>query len=296
MNPMGAQQTMQTMAVNYKLFRFVDLTAEPGKTYRYRVQVVMKNPNYNLQEQCLADIKSTGKKTLSSDWVEIGPVTIPREFQLLADSVTGGRNTEPKARMSVLALVKTTPPENSPMGADADYWLEAKQDQDIAIGGMPDFRSSSYKDVADPSADTKRDLDKATLDTHGATVVDLRNDDPLGTSRTKGPTEVLTIDDSGRLLLASSAADALVAKNYTDRTQPKESATPGETAPTPLKALPGPLTVVVARRGLFKVRERSGRVLQSCQIIVAARITANDHWSKSANFNSTLLRHPFRCI
>ena len=43
--------------VNYKLFRFFDLTAEPGHTYRYRVQLYLEDPN-NPQDSAAAPPES----------------------------------------------------------------------------------------------------------------------------------------------------------------------------------------------------------------------------------------------
>jgi hypothetical protein len=49
------------------LVRFLDVTVEPGKTYDYRVQIVMVNPNYKLTDQ-VAFPEIAREETLKSQW------------------------------------------------------------------------------------------------------------------------------------------------------------------------------------------------------------------------------------
>jgi hypothetical protein len=39
--------------IEYRLFRFTDYTVEPGKSYRYRVKLAIRNPNYQLLDKFL---------------------------------------------------------------------------------------------------------------------------------------------------------------------------------------------------------------------------------------------------
>ncbi|HVT29945.1 MAG TPA: hypothetical protein VHE81_18150 [Lacipirellulaceae bacterium] len=43
-----------TKGVDYYLLRFFDFTVEPGKKYKYRVKLVLQDPNYNLSQDMLA--------------------------------------------------------------------------------------------------------------------------------------------------------------------------------------------------------------------------------------------------
>ena len=79
-NPTGTPQAKPYDA----MFRFVDPTVEPGKTYRYRVQVRMANPNFGKKEDVafpsLAELKE-----LESSWpVDTPTITIPEEYFLYA--------------------------------------------------------------------------------------------------------------------------------------------------------------------------------------------------------------------
>lgn len=48
-------QGQPVVGLDYRLFRFVDTTVEPGKTYRYRVRLSLWNPNRDLEPRYLTD-------------------------------------------------------------------------------------------------------------------------------------------------------------------------------------------------------------------------------------------------
>jgi hypothetical protein len=241
--PAPAMTPDNTVVVDNKLFRFIDLTAEPGKTYRYRIQLVVNNPNFGLLPDCLQDANTAKAATLSSDWAVTGPVAIPRDWHLLADSVAVIGRNEPKAKLSVLAIVKAKPAtEGVSTPLTSDVPLEALKDlfgptELVPMGGIVDLHDLTFADIADvPEGGLKRKVEKVNIDTEQTTLLDLRNDDPLGTNpRSKGPTEMLFMDASGRLITADSAADSLVVKDYKERTAvPVNSMmTPSEPAPDP---------------------------------------------------------------
>jgi hypothetical protein len=214
------------VVVDNKLFRFIDSTAEPGKTYRYRIKLVVNNPNYGLLPDCL-DANVSKAATLYSDWAVTGPVTIPRDYRLLADSVSIAGRSEPKAKLTVLAIVKAKPAtEGVSTPLTGDVPLEALKElsgptEVIPMGGIVDLHDLAFGDIVDvPEGGLKRKVEKVSIDTDQTTLLDLRNDDPLGTNpRSKGPTEMLLMDSSGRLIAADSAADSLVVADYKERTK-----------------------------------------------------------------------------
>jgi hypothetical protein len=118
MNGAQAAQTLTPDVVN-KLFRFVDLTAVPGKTYRYRVQLWLANPNFvnpstqtstaPLMERHLAKPQLGKLARRETAWSEPSPpITIPSVHRILADSIVtaGGRGAEPRAKIDILRIVK----------------------------------------------------------------------------------------------------------------------------------------------------------------------------------------------
>lgn len=226
--PAPAMTPDNTVVVDNKLFRFIDLTAEPGKTYRYRIQLVVNNPNFGLLPDCLLDSNTAKVATLSSDWAVTGPVAIPRDSRLLADSVSVAvpGKSEPKAKLSVLAIVKAKPAtEGVSTPLTGEVPLEALKDlfgtnEVISMGGIVDLHDLMFDKVVDvPEGGLYRKVEKVTIDTDQTTLLDLRNDDPLAMNpKSKGPTEMLFMDSSGRLVTADSAADSLVVKDYKERT------------------------------------------------------------------------------
>lgn len=96
-----------TMRVpDHKLFRFIDRTVEPGKRYRYRVRLLLANPNYN-QPARLLERPELGKEYwIATPWSEPSNVVeVPRDDRVLVLGVkpSPGYQAEPTAKV---ALVK----------------------------------------------------------------------------------------------------------------------------------------------------------------------------------------------
>src|SRR5262249_46641669 len=84
--------------VDYCLLRFLDVTVEPGKSYRYRVKVKMANPNYSPEPGKRKDtyVQFAKDEVLTSDWAYVPQtVSVPAdEFLYAVDQ----RNVEPKLK------------------------------------------------------------------------------------------------------------------------------------------------------------------------------------------------------
>lgn len=92
--------------VPYRLFRFFDMHVQPGKHYRYRVKLMLDNPNYDLGVQYLAEESFREERWLVTEWSEpTGLISVPRDARVLLGSVKpppGGRVTrEPKATVGI---------------------------------------------------------------------------------------------------------------------------------------------------------------------------------------------------
>jgi hypothetical protein len=239
---MGAQSQVELPVDPFKLFRFVDLTAEPGKTYRYRVQVLLYNPNYGLREECL-DPKAIQAKSVNakftdwSPWVETAAVTVPSQFHILADSISGGSGRQPelKATVNLLAFAKT-PAESASGGTseNQDTWVEVvKSVPDLPLGGVAFLPEQDVDKVLDMSAETVRKVDKISIDTNQSMLIDMRNDKPLGDGKSKDATELLFVDSTGRVFEANRAADKLTLDDYQERTKAPDNASTGQETPMP---------------------------------------------------------------
>ena len=72
----------------YRLFRFFDFTVEPGKQYRYRVQLWWSNPNYGIPRQFLANADDSKETWVKTEWsLPTEPVAVPRDARVLAGEI-----------------------------------------------------------------------------------------------------------------------------------------------------------------------------------------------------------------
>ncbi len=71
------------------LFRYLDFSIEPGRQYRYRVQVEIENPNYGVPLDQLEDPSLGERMTLRTDWSEPSPpLAVPYDYYYFVDSVS----------------------------------------------------------------------------------------------------------------------------------------------------------------------------------------------------------------
>ena len=84
-SPAG-QSTASAGANQWLLFRFIDFTIEPGNTYRYRVQLTLKNPNFELPRQLLENGNSSlaEGEMRDAEWsLPTDPVPVPNDLSYL---------------------------------------------------------------------------------------------------------------------------------------------------------------------------------------------------------------------
>jgi len=56
----------------YCLFRFLDVTIEPGRTYEYRVKVAIANPSYNQPDRALTESVAQEPALVADEWTVVG--------------------------------------------------------------------------------------------------------------------------------------------------------------------------------------------------------------------------------
>ena len=84
-SPAG-QSTASAGGNQWLLFRFIDFTIEPGNTYRYRVQLTLKNPNFELPRQLLENGNSSlaEGEIRDAEWsLPTDPVSVPNDLSYL---------------------------------------------------------------------------------------------------------------------------------------------------------------------------------------------------------------------
>jgi hypothetical protein len=96
----------------YYLFRFFDHNVQPGKRYRYRVQLAITNPNYGQSPENVSkevrermNNKETWKEYLFSPWSQPSDVvTVPRDDRLLAVSVKPSPRNDGEPTAKIMAV------------------------------------------------------------------------------------------------------------------------------------------------------------------------------------------------
>lgn len=76
------------------LFRYLDFNVDPGKTYRYRVRLVLNNPNFgHLTSEANGEASVVAGETRETDWSDVTkPVTIERDVAYFVKDVDLRRN------------------------------------------------------------------------------------------------------------------------------------------------------------------------------------------------------------
>ena len=109
---------------DHHLFRFVDYTVEPGKRYRYRVKLLLHNPNVDLPDQYLKEPAVSHTPTLETDWSQPSPVvSVPRGYNVLVGPAVVKPTISPRtpkrrfASSVSIASVAARPPQRRPCNA-----------------------------------------------------------------------------------------------------------------------------------------------------------------------------------
>lgn len=226
--------------VKHKMVRFFDFTAQPGKSYRYRVRVMMEDPNRPLDknaepnprilDQAVADrlakiiaddeeyIKTSGKLRRTSwrqtDWSEpsnVVTVVSPERF-------AGGGATS--ARSVKLSLTGPTVELEEARGKmvtvvwDQRRATEVPAEREVLRGAFLSFTHTA--DVLQPLTLQIKRIEDYTFDTD-AFVADLRGGESLlvdvdKTSKEETPLpvpgEYLIVDGDGSLVVCNEVDDA----------------------------------------------------------------------------------------
>jgi hypothetical protein len=196
---MGGRMAQATREkIEHKLFRFFDFNVKPGKTYKYRVRLVLTNPNYAKPKRYLADPKLAAEEVLYTDWSESTPeVFVPSGSELLAGDVNP---KTPTAKVMVRQF-------------DQENAITAVHIFDMTRGSTANEKAVKVPTPARLGVSTSPEEEEIDFATN-ATVVDLAGGDklPAGT-RGKLPGRVLMMRSDGELALLSQFDDVTKFEN-----------------------------------------------------------------------------------
>ncbi len=98
------------------LFRYMDFTVESGKTYRYRVRLVLNNPNFgHLASEANGEAPVVEGETRTTEWSNItAPVTLEREVYYFVKDV------DPRIGKTKVSVYQWDPKLGTTVSADLD--------------------------------------------------------------------------------------------------------------------------------------------------------------------------------
>jgi hypothetical protein len=206
--PSTAQRTSLPTGVDHLLLRFFDFSVEPGKRYKYRVRLVLADPNSGLEERVLdstvldrqakewADDKARGRKDrrdyrMIEEWSEPSrTVGIPLEGGVrLAETKPAAEdkpNDEPVAKLLV---------ESFDLDADNNA-IQAATEKDLRRGYVANFivKDQEYLGPGGIWIDTMESFKFYT----GITLLDMEGGEQLAKDN-NAPARVLLMDPAGEL-------------------------------------------------------------------------------------------------
>jgi hypothetical protein len=95
--------------LKYKLFRFFDFDVEPGKHYRYRVALLLWNPNYKVEPQYLLSSDLGKSWYVETEYSEASDtITVLRDSEVLAGPVDPPIRVRPLAKVGILRFMVDT--------------------------------------------------------------------------------------------------------------------------------------------------------------------------------------------
>jgi len=127
----------------WRLFRFFDFTVQPGKRYRYHVQLWWRNPNYGIPGQYLANPDDAKEAYVKTEWsAACEPVEVPRDARLLAGEIVKDHRDQCKVGIAYFDLTS---------GSEAFDLLDAARGQWLNFyGKIPRTQEQSRHFIAPP--------------------------------------------------------------------------------------------------------------------------------------------------
>ncbi len=184
--------------VQHVLLRAFDYSAEPGKKYRYRVTLVLTNPNAGLSPQFLADPASAAISTLQSAATAATPVvTIPDGHDVLAGTIidAGSLRREPTAKILVTSIDRKT-------GMKAATEIDAHRG---TVANTPPREVIAIHPIDKQKVKLNLGFESNIL------VLDIYGGNDLGTRRKEipitEPGEILLLDSNGNMTVRSEIDD-----------------------------------------------------------------------------------------
>ena len=117
---------------------YFDFEVEEGKTYQYRVKLLLANPNYGVEERFVEDPTTTEQKIVASEFSEpSNPAALGRSARVFAQSVEAPARPgmEPRVRLASIYFEQETATES------------LAQDLSMKLGQVANFKGKPHEAV-----------------------------------------------------------------------------------------------------------------------------------------------------
>lgn len=210
----------------FRMFRFIDTSVEPGKTYRYRLKHAMKNPNYQVATQHLGN-PSYAKETwlISQSSNETAAASVPDPTAVLVGPLRKADMKRMKAGMLEVFIL-------APSARTGDYALRGLVTEP---GGLLNVDEKLNKPGDKRTRGEDFRTDRVLVDVRG------RQEDRADQRSTRPPEpfEVLCLRPDGGFEFVSAAdAEPVIAEHKA--TLPADDAGKGPAKPGQPDAAPSP--------------------------------------------------------
>ncbi|MBI2823353.1 MAG: hypothetical protein HYX69_01535 [Planctomycetia bacterium] len=187
-----AQPGAPAPKIEYQMFRFFDFTVRPGKSYRYRVRLLVANPNHGIPARYLAAPALAKGETRPTAWSDPSPaIAAPRGSSLLAGGVEPQRGlNEQKAEVLVRAW-------NSGQAVDAARISK------LVRGQVANFNDKVPIERPNTKAVTTEQIKFET----DSLLVDMAGGDGFSAA-VRAPGQMLVLEPNGELTVRSELAEA----------------------------------------------------------------------------------------
>jgi hypothetical protein len=182
------------------MVRYFDFEAEPGKLYRYRVRLLLYNPNHKLELRYVVDEDVTKSTFGYSPWSEPSPVIgLPGNSYLLARGINSSRRGD-KALVTAVNF-------------DPDTGVSTASEQELQRGEIANFRKKIV--LVAPQNPGARAIEEVKIDfVTEQYLVDFR-----GHKKTKKnpgiPAQMLVVGNNGQLTLLRELSDKSLVDHLT---------------------------------------------------------------------------------
>ncbi|MEY3206109.1 MAG: hypothetical protein RLZZ21_2440 [Planctomycetota bacterium] len=211
----------------HRMFRFIDTSVEPGKSYRYRVRLKVRNPNFGLDPQYIAEPALAADQQLVSPPSDATtPVRLPDPVVMLASRLAADDVKRLKLKPGMFELVVMAPSQKT-----GNYSLRSVVTE---IGGVANVDESLNKPNDMRFKGEKTVTNRILLDVIGQQA------DPAALAPTRGgrqakpqttgpaePLEMIFMKRDGSLELVSAAESEPRIVRYRDTLYPPEAAAEG---------------------------------------------------------------------